>query len=134
MDIPPEIAMEHLERWKSSSSSLSVAVGCNNGLKIFSTAIVKGVSRELLYLGFSENGGLTLPLTRAMRFRTFLPAEVAPSDIGIVNKGCALLLVITLEDGTLCKVCESNQANFRLVLFSDVDKEDEMNVPDEARL
>lgn len=128
MDISPEMAMEHLKRWKSSSSPLSVAVGCN-GLKIFSTAIVKAVSRKLLFLGFSENGGLTLPLSRATRFRTFLPAEVAPSEVGVVNKGCALLLVITLEDGTLCKVCElSNQANFRLVLFSDVDKEDKTNV------
>ena len=133
MDISPEMAVEHLRRWKSSSCPLSVAVGCN-GLKIFSTAIVKGVSRELLYLGLSDNGGLTLPLSRATRFRTFLPAEVAPSDVGVANKGCALLLVITLEDGTLCRVCESNQANFRLVLFSDVDKEDKMNVPDEARL
>ena len=123
MDISPEMAMEHLKRWKSSSSPLSVAVGCN-GLKIFSTAIVKAVSSELLFLGFSENGGLTLPLSRARRFQTFLPAEVAPSELGIVNKGCALLLVITLEDGSLCKVCElSNQANFRLVLFSDVDNE-----------
>jgi len=127
MDISPEMAMEHLKRWKSSSSPLSVAVGCN-GLKIFSTAIVKGVSRELLYLGLSENGGLTLPLSRATRFRTFLSEDIAPSDVGIANKGCALLLVITLEDGTLCRVCESNQANFRLVLFSDVDKEDKMNV------
>jgi hypothetical protein len=123
MDISPEMAMEHLRRWKSSSSPLSVSIECN-GLKIFSIAVVKGVSRELLYLGLSENGGLTLPLSRATRFRTFLPAEVAPSDVGIANKGCALLLVITLEDGTLCRVCEPNQANFRLVLFSDVDKED----------
>jgi hypothetical protein len=126
MDIAPEIAMEHLRRWKSSSSPVSVAVGCN-GLKISSTALVKGVSRELLYLSLSENGGLTLPLSRATRFRTFLPEEVAPSDVGIANKGCALLLVITLEDGTRCRVCESNQADFRLVLFSDVDKEDRMN-------
>jgi hypothetical protein len=133
MDVSPEIAMEHLRRWKSSSSPLSVAVGCN-GLKIFSTAIVKGVSRELLYLGLSQNGGLTLRLSRAKRFRTFLPAEVAPSDVGIANKCCALLLVITLEDGTLCRVCESNQANFRVVLFSDVDREDKMSVPDEAML
>jgi len=122
MDISPELAFEHLKRWKSSSSSLSVAVGYN-GLKIFSDAMVKGVSRELLYLGFSENGGLTLPLSRATRFRTFLHAEDADSDVGLANKGCALLLVITLEDGTLCRVCESNQANFTLVLFSDVDKE-----------
>jgi len=122
MYISLEMAIEHLERWKSSSSPLSVAVGCN-GLKIFSTAIVKGVSRELLYLGLSENGGLTLPLSRATRFRTFLSEDIAPSDVGIANKGCALLLVITLEDGTLCRVCESNQANFTLVLFSDVDKE-----------
>src|SRR6266850_1908700 len=127
MYISLEMAIEHLKRWKSSSSPLSVAVGCN-GLKIFSTAIVKGVSRELLYLGLSENGGLTLPLSRATRFRTFLSEDIAPSDVGIANKGCALLLVITLEDGTLCRVCESNQANFRLVLFSDVDKEDKMNV------
>ena len=119
MDISPEIAMEHLKRWKSSSTPLSVAIECN-GLKIFSTAIVKGVSRELLYLGLSENGGLTLPLSRATRFRTFLPAEVAPSDLGIANKGCALLLVITLENGTLCRVCLPTQANFPLVLFSDV--------------
>ncbi len=47
MDISHEMAFEHLTRWKSSSSPLSVAVGCN-GLKIFSDAIVKGVSRELL--------------------------------------------------------------------------------------
>ena len=127
MDISPETALDHLKRWQSSSCPLSVAVGCN-GLKIFSTAIVKGMSRELLYLGLSENSGLTLPLTRATRFRTFLPEEVSPSDVGIANKGCALLLVITLEDGTLCRLCESNQANFRLVLFSDVDKEDKMNV------
>lgn len=123
MDISPEMAMEHLKRWKNSSSALSVAVGCN-GLKIFSTALVKAVSSELLFLGFSENGGLTLPLRRATRFQTFLPAEVAASELGIVNNGCAQLLVITLEDGSLCKVCElSNQANFRLVLFSDVDNE-----------
>jgi hypothetical protein len=128
MYISPEMAIEHLKRWKSSSSPLSVAVG-RNGLKIFSTAVVKAVSRKLLFLGFSENGGLTLPLSSATRFRTFLPAEVASSDVGVVNKGCVLLLVITLEDGTLCKVCElSNQAEFRLVLFSDVDKEDKMNV------
>jgi hypothetical protein len=127
MDISPEIAMEHLKRWKTSSSPLSVAVGCN-GLKIFSTAILKGVSRELLYLGLSENGSLTLPLSRATRFRTFLPSEVAPSDVGVANKGCALLLVITLEDGTLCRVCESNQADFRLILFSDVNEEHKMNV------
>jgi hypothetical protein len=127
MDITLEMAFEHLKSWKSSSSPLGVAVGCN-GLKIFSTAIVKGVSRELLFLGLPENGGLTLPLSRTTRFRTFLPAEVAPSDVCIANKGCALLLVITLEDGTLCKVCElSNQANFRLVLFSDVDNQDKMN-------
>jgi len=122
VDITPEIALEHLKRWKSSSSLLSVAVACN-GLKVFSDAVVKGVSRELLYLGFSENGGLTLPLSRATRFRTFLHAEDADSDVGVANKGCALLLVITLEDGTLCRVCESNQANFTLALFSDVDKE-----------
>jgi hypothetical protein len=123
MDISLEMAAEYLKGWKSSASPLSVAVGCN-GLKIFSTAIVKGVSSKLLFLGFSENGGLTLPLGRATRFQTFLPAEVAPSELGIVNKGCALLLVITLEDGTLCRVCElSNQANFRLVLFSNVDNE-----------
>jgi len=122
VDITPEIAVEHLKRWKSSSSLLSVAVACN-GLKVFSDAVVKGVSRELLYLGFSENGGLTLPLSRATRFRTFLHAEDADSDVGVANKGCALLLVITLEDGTLCRVCESNQANFTLALFSDVDKE-----------
>jgi hypothetical protein len=128
MDITLEMAFEHLKRWKSSSSPLRVAVGCN-GLKIFSDAMVKGVSRELLYLGFTANGGLTLPLSRATRFRTFLSAEVAPSDVGLSNKGCALLLVITLEDGTLCRICElSNQANVRLVLFSDADKEDKMNV------
>ena len=127
MYISLEMAIEHLKLWKSSSSPLSVAVG-GNGLKIFSDAIVKGVSRELLFLGFSENGGLTLQLSRATRFRTFLPTDDAPSDVGVANKGCALLLVITLEDGTLCRVCElSNQANFRLVLFSDVD-EDKMNV------
>jgi hypothetical protein len=121
------MAMEHLKRWKSSSSPLSVAVGCN-GLKIFSSAMVEGVSRELLFLRFTENGGLTLPLSRATRFRTFLPAEVAPSDVGIANKSCVLLLVITLEDGALCKLCElSNQANFRLVLFSNVDKDDQVN-------
>ena len=118
MDISPEMAFQHLTRWKSSSAPLSVAVG-SNGLKIFSTAIVKGVSSKLLFLGLSEDGGLTLPLSRATRFRTFLPAEVAPPDIGIANKGCALLLVITLEDGTLCRVCEANQANFRPVLFSE---------------
>jgi len=127
MYISLEMAIEHLERWKSSSSPLSVAVGCN-GLKISSGAIVKGVSRDLLFLGFPENGGLLLQLGRATRFRTFLPTDDAPSDVGVANKGCALLLVITLEDGTLCRVCElSNQANFRLVLFSDVD-EDKMNV------
>jgi hypothetical protein len=120
MDISPELAMEHLERWKTSSSPLNVTVRCN-GLKISSTAWVKGVSSELLYLALSENGGLTLPLSGATRFRTFLPEEIAPSDVGIANKGCILLLVITLEDGTLCRVCESNQAKFPLVLFSDVD-------------
>jgi hypothetical protein len=128
MYISLEMAIEHLQQWKSSSAPLSVAVEIN-GLKIFSDAIVKGVSSELLFLGFSENGGLTLQLSRATRFRTFLPTDVAPSDVGVANKGCALLLVITLEDGTLCRVCDlSNQANFRLVLFSDVDKEDKMNV------
>lgn len=119
MDISLDMALEHLKSWKSSLSPLSVAVGCN-GLKIFSTAVVKGVSSELLYLGLAENGGLTLPLSRATRFRTFLPAEVAPSDVGLANKGCALLLVITFEDGTLCRVCEPNQANFPLVLSSDI--------------
>jgi hypothetical protein len=118
MDISLDMAIEHLKKWKSSSSPLSVAVR-SNGWKIFSEAIVKGVSPELLYLGLSENGGLTLRLSRATRFRTFLAAEVAPSDVAIANKGCALLLVITREDGTLCRICEPNQANFPLILFSD---------------
>jgi hypothetical protein len=121
MDISREAALDHLKSWKSSSSPLSVAVECN-GLKIFSTARVKGVSGELLYLGLSENGGLTLPLSRATRFQTFLHAEVAPSDIGLANKGCTLLLVITFADGSLCRICEPNEANFPLVLFSDVPK------------
>jgi hypothetical protein len=125
VDITPEMALEHLERWKRSSAPLSVAVG-NNGLKMFSGAKVEGLSRELLYLRFPENGGLMLPLSRAKQFRTFLPGDEAPSDVGITNKSCVLLLVITLEDRTLCKICETlNPADFRLTLFSDADKVDQ---------
>jgi len=124
MDISPEAAIDHLRRWKTSSSPLSVAVR-RKGLHVFSRATVSSVSANMFVFAFSEAGdGLSVVLSGATRFRSFLPAEAAPSDVGGSHKSCLLFLVITLQDGSLCKVCElSEHASFPVILFSDTDNE-----------
>jgi hypothetical protein len=119
MDISSETAIDQLRRWKISSSPLSVAVR-HEGLQVFSRATVKFVSAKKLVFGFSEAGdGFSVAITGAKRFQSFLPAEDAPSDIVASHKACLLLLVITLQKGDLCTVCElSDQALTPVVLFS----------------
>jgi len=79
----------------------------------------------MLIFAFSEAGdGLSVVLNGATRFRSFLPAEAAPADVGGFHKNCLLFLVITLQDGSLCKVCElSEHARFPVIMFSDKDNE-----------
>jgi len=119
MDISPEKAIDHLRRWKTSSSTLSVAVR-QEGLQVFSRATVRFVSPKMLVFGFSESGdGFSVVISGAKRFQSFLPSEAAPSDVVGSHKACLLFLVITLQDGNLCKVCElSDRALFPVVLFS----------------
>jgi hypothetical protein len=95
------------------------------GFRIWSRARVRFVSEKTLVFYFSESGeGLSLVLNRAIRFRSFLPFEALPHDVGGSLRGRFLFLVITLEDGTLCKICElANQEIPALILFGTVDGE-----------
>lgn len=117
MNLSLEMALSQLNKWKDSSVRLSVAVGREN-LRVFAKAIISAVASNLLVLTFSEVGdGLTLVLSHTSRFRSFLPSEVVPSEFETINKGCALLLIISFEDGTVCKMCElSDDREFRVVL------------------
>jgi hypothetical protein len=122
MNISPETAIDHLRRWKTSSSPLSVAVR-QEGLQVFSRATVRFVSAKRLVFGFSESGdGFSVEISGARSFQSFLPSEAAPSDVVGSHKACLLFLVITLQDGSLCKMCElSDRALFPVVLFSGID-------------
>jgi hypothetical protein len=119
MDISSETAIDQLRKWRISASPLSVAVR-QEGLQVSSRAIVKFVSVKKLIFGFSEAGdGFSVAITGAKRFQSFLPAEDVPSDIVASHKACLLLLVITLQNGGLCTVCElSDQELFPVILFS----------------
>lgn len=120
MDISLETAIDHLRQWKTSSCPLSVAVR-SKGVHVVSRATVKSVSANMVVFGLSEVGdSLSVLLRSAPRFRSFLPSEPPPPDIGGSHRACVLFLVITLQDGSLCKVCElSEHANFPVQLFSD---------------
>ena len=123
MDISPETALDHLRRWKSSSSRLSLSIN-RESLRVFSQATVSAATPNMVVFAFAEpRDGLTLLLEKA-RYRSFLPSEPIPPEVGGSHKACLLLLLITLKDGSLCKVCElSNQADFPVILFSETDNE-----------
>lgn len=123
MDISPETAIDHLRRWKSSACRLSLSID-RQSLRVFSQATVSAVTRNMVVFAFAEpSDGLTLILDKA-RYRSFLPSEPIPPEFGGSHKACLLLLLITLKDGSLCKVCElSDQANFPVILFADTDSE-----------
>ena len=91
---------------------------------MFSRATVRFVSPKMLVFGFSESGdGFSLAISGAKRFQSFLPSEAAPADVVGSHKACLRFLVITLQDGNLCKVCElSNRALFPVLLFSATDE------------
>jgi hypothetical protein len=120
MDISLEITIDHLREWKASTCPLNVAVG-GQGLRVFSRATVKAVSANMVVFSFAEAGnGLSILLHSAKRFRSFLPSDPPPPDVGGYHKACVLFLVITLQDGSLCKICElSEHADSPVILFSD---------------
>jgi hypothetical protein len=118
MDISLETTIDHLREWKASTCSLNVAVG-GQGLRVFSRATVTAVSANMVVFAFSEAGnGLSILLHTAKRFRSFLPSDPPPPDVGGYHKACLLFLVITLQDDSLCKICElSDHADFPVIRF-----------------
>jgi hypothetical protein len=119
MDISAEKAIEHLRRWKTSAARLSVAVR-GRDWHVFSRATITAVSDHVVVFAFSEIGdGLSVSLNAATRFRSLLPSEAAPPDVGGSHKACLLFLVITLQDGSLCKVMRTVRAGkLPVILFS----------------
>src|SRR6267142_7170069 len=101
---------------EGSRCPLNVAVG-GQGLRVFSRVAVKAVSANMVVFAFSEDGnGLSILLHSAKRFRSFLPSDPPPPDVGGYHKACVLLLVITLQDGSLGKICEpSENADFPVI-------------------
>ena len=73
-------------------------------MRVFSRATVKAVSADMVVFAFSKAGnGLLIRLQTAKRFRSFLPSDPPPPDVGGYHKACVLFLVITLQDDSLCK-------------------------------
>lgn len=91
---------------------------------MFSRATVSAVTANMVVFTFSERSdGLSLLLDKA-QFRSFLPSEPTPPDVGGSHKACSLFLVISLQDGSLCKVCElSDQQDLPVILFRDADND-----------
>jgi hypothetical protein len=105
MDISSEELIDQCNKWLVSSAPLRISV-TGHGLAMYLAGRVKGVSDDVVDFALDGKGSAHVMIAGATRVRSMGPDDPPPPDVGGSHKGCLVFVVINLNQGGVCNICE----------------------------